>query len=255
MNKNRLALLEEHIERLVEGSFARLFAGHLQPRQVAIQLARAMEDNARLYPGQKRPSAPDTYTIYLNPHDYAALIQAQPDLASALGTHLVDLAARSNMALRQFPAVNLAPSVGVPRHMVRVTAEVAAAPVSTAVMNPADAQALRETPPPNARLIVEGGRAVPLKQPVISIGRRLDNHIVLDDARVSRQHAQLRLRQGRYVLFDLGSSGGTAVNGEAIHECILQHGDQILFGGVQAVYVEDPAGRPGHDTQFDRSRR
>lgn len=250
MRKNRLTRLEDRIERLVEGSFSRLFAGHLEPRQVAVQLARAMEDNARVYAGQKRPVAPDTYTVFIHPNDYAALTQAQPDLASALGAHLVDLASRSGMTMAHFPTVTLSPSVSVQRQMVRVVAEVSAAPTRTAVMD-----AGGDTPeasPLNARLIVEGDRAIPLTQAVINIGRRLDNTIVLDDARISRRHAQLRLRQGRYVLLDLGSRGGTAVNGAEIEECILQSGDRISFGGVPALYVEDTPDQLRRDTQIDR---
>ncbi len=253
MGKNRLTRLEERIERLVEGSFSRLFAGHLQARQVAIQLARALEDNARTPPGQKRPVAPDTYTVFIHPDDYAALIQAQPDLASALGTHLVDLAARSGMTVSRFPAVTLSPSVSVPRHTVRVAAEFAAPPVSTALMvSGVDAHGAAQAPPLNACLIIEGDRTIPLTQPVVNIGRRLDSHVVLDDARVSRRHAQLQLRQGRYVLFDLGSSGGTAVNGQAVEECILRHGDRISFGGVTTVYLESAPDRSGHDTQVNK---
>ncbi|MCZ7547458.1 MAG: DUF3662 domain-containing protein [Anaerolineae bacterium] len=252
MSQNRLSRLEAHIERLVEGSFARLFAGRLEPRQVAIQLAHAMEDNAYAAPGQKRPIAPDAYTVFIHPEDFAALTQAQPDLAAALGTHLVDLAARSEMTLTRFPSVTLSPSVSVPRHTVRVAAQIASAPVSTAIID-ADAGAHTSqpaAPPPNARLIIEGERAIPLTQPTVNIGRRLDNHIVIDDLRISRRHAQLRLRQGRYVLFDLGSSGGTAVNGQAVQECILRRGDRIAFGGVFAVYQEDPPDTPRHDTQL-----
>ena len=43
--KNGISRLESRVERLVEGTFARLFAGRLHPREVALQLARAMEDN------------------------------------------------------------------------------------------------------------------------------------------------------------------------------------------------------------------
>jgi hypothetical protein len=253
MSKNRLTRLEDHIERLVEGSFSRLFAGHLRARQVAIQLARAMEDNVRVYPGQNRSIAPDTYTVYIHPQDYAVLLEAQPDLASALGTHLVDLATRSQMRMTRFPTVVLSPSASVPRHEVRVSAESARAPVSTSVIGPAE-EAEQSQSPPYAHLIVERTREIPLTQPVINIGRRLDNHIIIDDPRISRQHAQLRLRQGRYVLFDLGSSRGTTVNGQAVEECILQPGDCISFGGAPpAIYAEDPPARRHRDTQLSRS--
>ena len=41
-------------------------------------------------------------------------------------------------------------------------------------------------------LIVGGNQLVPLNRSVTNIGRRLDNHVIIDDPRVSRAHAQLR---------------------------------------------------------------
>ncbi|NDJ79160.1 MAG: FHA domain-containing protein, partial [Chloroflexi bacterium] len=79
----------------------------------------------------------------------------------------------------------------------------------------------------------------PLDRSVITIGRRHDNTIVLDDSRISRQHAQLRYRQGAFVLYDLGSRGGTFVNGARITEVALRPGDVIALAGVTVVYVED----------------
>ena len=48
MDKNRFSQFEDRIQMLVEGGFARLFAGRLKPRDVALRLARAMEDEADL---------------------------------------------------------------------------------------------------------------------------------------------------------------------------------------------------------------
>ncbi len=72
-----------------------------------------------------------------------------------------------------------------------------------------------------------------------NIGRRHDNHIVIDDVRVSRVHVQIRLRYEHYVLYDLTSTGGTLVNGPQVNECILNPGDVISLAGVMLVYVED----------------
>ena len=73
---------------------------------------------------------------------------------------------------------------------------------------------------------------MPISEAVVTIGRSLDNDIVLDDERVSRRHAQLRRRYGQYVLYDLHSSGGTTVNGRPADETPLRHGDVLAFAGV-----------------------
>ena len=95
--------------------------------------------------------------------------------------------------------------------------------------------------PSNAFMIVGGTKIVPLKSSVINIGRRLDNHIVIDDPRVSRAHAQLRIVKERFVIFDLNSSGGTFVNGERIDQSVLYPGDVISLAGVTLIFGQDLA--------------
>jgi hypothetical protein len=97
------------------------------------------------------------------------------------------------------------------------------------------------TIPTNAFLIVGGTQIVPLNRSVINIGRRLDNHIVIDDPRVSRAHAQLRIVRDRFVLFDLNSSGGTFVNGERADQSVLYPGDVISLAGVTLIFGQDLA--------------
>jgi pSer/pThr/pTyr-binding forkhead associated (FHA) protein len=122
--------------------------------------------------------------------------------------------------------------------------------------------------PPRAFVILEGERTITLSQSVLNVGRRFDSDIILDDPRVSRAHAQLRLRFGHYVVYDLGSTGGTFVNGQRVGECVLRPGDVISLGGVPIIYGEDSAGErlprgdtkgatralPGHTAPLERPR-
>ena len=99
--------------------------------------------------------------------------------------------------------------------------------------------------PPNAFFIVDGIKFYPLVKAVISIGRRLENDLVIDDPRVSRNHARLRAIEGHFVLFDLNSTGGTFVNGNRVSETIIYPNDTISLGGVKIVYKQDtPPPRP-----------
>ena len=43
----------------------------------------------------------------------------------------------------------------------------------------------------------------------VQIGRKGDNHIVLEEKNVSRKHAQILMKEGQYVIEDLESTGGT----------------------------------------------
>lgn len=112
---------------------------------------------------------------------------------------------------------------------------------------PLDTGNLEETGtlPENAFLIVEGVKVYPLSQTVVNIGRRLDNQLVIDDPRVSRNHAQLRAIKGRFVVFDLNSTGGTFVNGQRASQSVLYPGDVISLAGVTLIFGQDnPPPRP-----------
>ena len=99
--------------------------------------------------------------------------------------------------------------------------------------------------PLNAFFVIDGVKIYPLVRAVINIGRRLENDLVIDDPRVSRNHAQLRAVEGNYVLFDLNSTGGTFVNGSRISETIIYPNDSISLGGVILTYYQDdPPPRP-----------
>jgi pSer/pThr/pTyr-binding forkhead associated (FHA) protein len=69
--------------------------------------------------------------------------------------------------------------------------------------------------------------------------------LVIDDPRVSRNHAQLRAIKGRFVLFDLNSTGGTFVNGQRTSQTVLYPGDVISLAGVALIFGQDnPPPRP-----------
>lgn len=79
-----------------------------------------------------------------------------------------------------------------------------------------------------------GGRSMtwPLSGARVRIGRGLDNDVVLDDASVSRHHAEITRENGRAEVRDLGSTNGTWVNAGRVDVAPLQPGDQVAFGAV-----------------------
>ena len=87
-----------------------------------------------------------------------------------------------------------------------------------------------------AFLIVDGSRVIPLDKPIINIGRKTDNHIVINNEHVSRYHAQIRAIKSRFVILDLDSSVGTSVNGKSITHTFLHPGDVISLGGVPLIF-------------------
>src|SRR5690606_10775052 len=110
-----------------------------------------------------------------------------------------------------------------------------------------DVESIQEAVPARPAQLIIAGRAVPIDQPFITLGRSIDNDIILESDDVSRQHAQIKLRQGRYVLTDLNSANGTRVNGHPITEHVLHAGDLIQLAGVEILFKPPSTWRPVRD--------
>ncbi len=77
---------------------------------------------------------------------------------------------------------------------------------------------------------------IPLERPEVTLGRALDAHVRLNDAKASRLHACISTEvdpdSGTTVfkVKDLNSTNGTLLNGRPVNEAVLNHGDKILVG-------------------------
>ena len=72
----------------------------------------------------------------------------------------------------------------------------------------------------------------------MTIGRRPDSDVFLDDVTVSRDHALLVRRGEDYYLDDLGSLNGTYVNRRRIESHQLADGDEIQIGKYKLSFLE-----------------
>lgn len=97
---------------------------------------------------------------------------------------------------------------------------------------------MTEQTKPTAYLIVNS-EVFQLNENLTNLGRKLDNHVVLNDPRVSRNHAQIRLIENQFVLLDLNSTGGTLVNGKKVTKSVLYSGDAISLAGMEIKFVRD----------------
>lgn len=70
------------------------------------------------------------------------------------------------------------------------------------------------------------------------VGRTDECQVVLEDLSVSKNHARLMMREGRWRISDEGSKNGTAVNGQSVdHVCELSDGDVVTLGDVTLVFL------------------
>jgi predicted component of type VI protein secretion system len=95
---------------------------------------------------------------------------------------------------------------------------------------------------PVKALLVLSGRRVLLPPRGAAIGRSRDCDIVLDDAGVSRRHAELRpLDASAWTIEDLGSTNGVRVNGQPIAGAQeLRSGDSIGVGSTEMMFEVAP---------------
>lgn len=257
---NQLLHVERWIEQLVEEPFVRLFAGRLLPQDVARHLLRALEDGERIG-ADGRPEVPGRYRIELNADDLAALRRHHPDLEDQLTSALTQVVERMDLRTHQTPEVRLGINKDIPTREVRIMQADLAQPIPNNTQDLDLAQIARVSTQmgsesrSRAYLIIKGDRTFDLTQERVTLGRALNNDVILEDRQVSRYHAQLRQSYGRYILKDLDSSGGTTVNGFPIQEIVLRPGDLISISGVDIIYVEtEPLERIDHgETQPFRS--
>ncbi|MDP6454458.1 MAG: FHA domain-containing protein [SAR202 cluster bacterium] len=94
-----------------------------------------------------------------------------------------------------------------------------------------------------ATLLVRGGPnngvIIKLTDRPITLGRRQDNDVVIDETTVSRRHSLILDTPGGFVLRDLNTTNGTYVNQKRIgqNENLLNHGDHIKLGGSEVTLV------------------
>ncbi|MBK1672358.1 hypothetical protein CKO35_03395 [Ectothiorhodospira shaposhnikovii] len=78
----------------------------------------------------------------------------------------------------------------------------------------------------------------PLGQKTLTIGRRPDNDIRLNNLAVSGYHAQVISLLNDALVEDLGSTNGTVVNGVRVRKRVLQEGDTIVIGTYQIRFTQ-----------------
>jgi pSer/pThr/pTyr-binding forkhead associated (FHA) protein len=81
------------------------------------------------------------------------------------------------------------------------------------------------------------GEAFPLHGERLTVGRRPDSDIFLDDVTVSRDHAIIVARGGDHYLDDCGSLNGTYVNRRRIESHRLRDGDELQIGKYKLAFL------------------
>jgi hypothetical protein len=245
-----LGRIERALEDAVEGTSRRLFRARLQPVELAKAASRAMQ--AEQVIGPEGPEVPNQFRIRLHPSDFSRFAPYRQSLESRIAGYLDRFARDRGLRPVADWQVEIAPDPAVRPRRIRVDAEMAdvvryrsggSAPNGAGLEGTTplprveiEAGARGGTDAPvHAVLVAEDGRELTLTGNVTSLGRALDNDVVIADSRVSRYHAQIRRVRAGYVVRDLGSTNGTSVAGRRTNEQRLADGDEVSLGGFKAT--------------------
>jgi hypothetical protein len=241
--------VEAFVSRVIEGWSARLFGAKLQPVQIAKRLIRAMEAHQTI--SLSKTFVPNSYVVSLGPTDWAQFEQYRRSLERDLAETLLGAARERNYTLLGYPSVEIERDDDLPPGDIKVScamvdasgdevepdAKTLGSVESGHTMVLDREKLLKERPrAPRATLEQRDASPVSLGPDPVLIGRDPQNDLVLDDRRVSRKHAEVRLRLGRYTLYDLQSTNGTYVNGRRVAERVLDNGDKISIGGLEILF-------------------
>lgn len=243
--EEHLAWLEARLQNLVEGSMGRLFPGLAIPPDIGSQLAEAMQAGLQT-DSEGTLRAPNIYTLYM-PTELLQLFQGNQIIKEKMGRYLEEAGETVGAEFSGRVVCLVEEKTELAAGVIQVRAQHSTGNVPKTHSVKIRSEKTAERTSGNAYLVVNGTFTFPLKSVVTNIGRRSDNHLVIDDQRVSRLHAQLRLIGTRYVIFDLDSLGGTWVNGLSIRQQSLMPGDVISLAGVPLIFGQQSIAQ--EDTQ------
>jgi hypothetical protein len=249
--------LEAKLGGLVEGAFGRAFRTSVQPVELAHKLAKEMEDNQKA--SVSRVYVPNHYRVFLSAQDREQFASYEPALRKELSDYLLEHARQEQFALSTRPQVEFQTDdrldlgeFGIQAQLLAEPedehdqAEAAPAPSAgdfghTMVYSPSR-DVRRMDPAVDDRrqaLLVGGGRRNVLSGNRVVVGRSREADVVIQDANVSRRHAELRREDGGWQIVDLGSTNGIKVNGRRVTNAPLRPGDQVTIGVTDLTFELD----------------
>jgi pSer/pThr/pTyr-binding forkhead associated (FHA) protein len=242
MMKAKLDLIENRLQTLIEGGLTLLIPGGNPQEILTRRLIEAMQSGLVITADGLTTLAPDTYHVSIHP-SRLNYWQAHQTFLNAITNELSQTGSQVGFRFLVDPHITILTDASLSTGEIKISAAITEMTIHEtsrySIGSQPSPEDIVETIPQNAFLIVNGQRHFPLNQKVVNIGRRLDNHLVIDDPRVSRNHVQLRAINGHYVIFDLNATGGTYINGQRINQSLLNPGDVISLAGYPLIYGQD----------------
>ena len=237
--------------------FGRAFRTHVQPVELARKLAKEMDEHRTI--SVSRVYVPNEYSVYLSEPDREQFTSYEGSLIGELQDYLVEHARRESYALLTPPKVLMhtdddlsigefgiatrmvqpegrrGPQLDEPAPQVEPGATMiykAKAPQPTEAASPAELGVEPEEP----FSLTMNGRNYAIDGAKVVLGRSKECDVQVEDANVSRSHAELRREGSTWWLVDLDSTNGTELNGKRVQRAKLSDGDTITLGDTDLVF-------------------
>jgi hypothetical protein len=250
-----LQAFERRFGGLVEGAFAKVFKGDVQPVEIAGALQRET-DNRKSIVGPGKVHVPNDFVVELGDHDHERLAEWAGPLGDELGAMVREHAAEQGYSFVGPVHVGFEhlPAISTGTFRIRSGVVAGETPPEPVARSAAPAPARTTAPRPAMQrpgvtgrprlLLGVGGQAgsestLDLSKAVTVIGRANECELRLDDPGVSRRHAEIRVNGGEAEVIDLGSTNGIRVNGKAVPSARLLDGDRIDLGSTSLVFRRD----------------
>jgi len=192
----------------------------------------------------------DKFIVYMNPRDLRS-IEQQSDWLKILTSLITEIAHENNVLLVKKPEICLVTKNSLNVSEVSVKIETSASNISQTGAVLLENEFFKPTSrSPIGCLIFENETIFDLDDSVVNIGRKSNNQLVINDLRISRNHAQIRSVADGYMIFDTGSLGGTYVNGKRITQHLLKSGDVISLAGLNLIFTQESSDLPEEDRQI-----
>jgi hypothetical protein len=238
--------IERKLESFFEGLFTKGFKTGVQPIELAKKLIKEMDTHKTISVG--KVYAPNNYKITISMQDIKSLKPFESVLISDLVDYLISHAKQQKYALTERPTIEIEGDENLSLGQVKISSCLAASEEKeteekdqTQLILPEEARELGVFLKPRACLMLQSPTETltfPLSKKTTLLGRLHTNDIVLEDPNVSRVHAEIKLEDDRFIIYDLGSTNGTFVNGRPQKKWVLQDGDVIVLGETELHFKE-----------------
>lgn len=225
--------LEQRLESVISGGFARAFRSAVQPVEISAALQREVDNNAQIL-SRNRRMVPNNFTVELSAADLERLAPYDSAMANELRETLREHAESQSYVFPGPVVINFVPDEDLITGRFRITSQ-AQAKVTARERSDVGSFATSAT----ATLVVNGNEQR-LYPPGAVVGRGNDADIQVNDPGVSRQHVEFKLRVNEnrpsspfsVSVHDLGSTNGMLVNGHKLAQSPIENGSVIKIGNT-----------------------